>query len=469
MTSIRRYLTVALTAGIALLLAGTGWLVLEATRRALAQQFDEALATKAQALIAAAEEDDGELEIDFDVERLAGFHPGDGRDVFEIRRADGSIALRSPSLGQSRLPSPPAPAGPEPLRYAVTLSDGSPGRAVAQRFDAADDDSGRYRDALLIVATRSAELDRTIDLLAWVLAGAGLMAIALTVPIVRVVLRRGLAPVERLAARTAEIGAASLDRRLQVAELPVELQPIANELNGLVARLQQSFERERRFSSDVAHELRTPLAELHTMAEMGCQWADQATPEAFGEVLAITREMEAMIVKLRQLASTENGAQPMDPRPVDLAASIYAAWEPLRERAGGRGIHLETAVAPATIVTDPLLWRSILANLLDNAVTYSPEGSAIRVAADADHIAIRNPAGDLGPEDLDCLFDRFWRKDAARTGYGHSGLGLSLVRGFCELLGWRIRASLAPSPGHEREPEIDLEIRIDFDRRLSDS
>ena len=156
---------------------------------------------------------------------------------------------------------------------------------------------------------------------------------------------------------------------------------------------------------------------------------------------------------------------------MDLAASIYAAWEPLREQASGRGIHLETAVAPATIVTDPLLWRSILTNLLDNAVTYSPEGSAIRLQAAADHIAIRNPAGELGPEDLDCLFDRFWRKDAARAGYGHSGLGLSLVRGFCELLGWSIHASLAPSAGHEPGSEIepDLEIRIDFDPRLSDA
>jgi signal transduction histidine kinase len=471
MTSIRRYLTVALTAGIALLLAGTGWLVLAATRRALTQQFDEGLATKAQALIAAAEEDDGELEIDFDVERLAGFHPADGRDVFEIRQAGGAIALRSPALGQGRLPALPEPAGPEPSFHAITLPDGSPGRAVVQRFDAADDDSGRYRDAQLIVATRSGELERTLDLLAWVLAAAGLLAIALTVPIVRAVLRRGLAPLERLAARTSEIGAASLDRRLQVTELPVELQPIAAELNGLVARLQQSFERERRFSGDVAHELRTPLAELHTMAEMGSQWADQATPEAFGEVLAITREMEAMIVKLRQLASTEKGTQPMDPRPVDLAASIHAAWEPLREQASGRGIHLETTVAPVTIVTDPLLWRSILTNLLDNAVTYSPAGSAIRLEAAADHLAIRNPAGDLAPEDLPCLFDRFWRKDTARTGYGHSGLGLSLVRGFCELQGWRIRASLAPPPGSDtdRMSEPELEIRIDFDRRISDA
>ena len=483
MTSIRRYLTVALTTGVALLLGATGWLVMEAARRALTQQFDHALATKAQALIAAAEEDDGELEIDFDVERLAGFHPEDASDLFEIRSAGGVVALQSPSLGTARRPMLAAPAdasslGGAPVFYQLTLPDGSPGRAVAQRFDPDDDDDGRYRGALLIVASRSGGLAGTLDLLAWVLAGAGLIAIGLTVPLVRVVLRRGLAPVARLADRTAEIGAATLDRRLQADALPIELQPIATELNRLVARLQRSFERERRFSSDVAHELRTPLAELHTLAEMGCQWADQATPEAFGQALAITREMEAILVKLRRLARAESGTRPVDLQPVALADSVHAAWEPLRAQADARDIRLVPALAPATLVTDPLLWRSILTNLLENAVSYSPPGSAIHIEADASHMAIRNPAGDLTSDDLPSLFDRFWRKDAARTGYGHSGLGLSLVRGFCDLLGWRITASLAPTPGAAAaltptpgaSSGLDsgtapmLELRIDFAR-----
>jgi signal transduction histidine kinase len=463
MTSIRRYLTVALTAGMALLLGGAGWLVFEATRRALTQQFDEALATKAQTLIAATEEDDGGLELDFDIDRLAGFHPEDARDVFEIRGADGAIALRSPWLGQP-LPGPPELAGAAPSFYDLALPDGGPARAVAQRFDPHDDDDGRHRNALLIVASRSDDLDRTLDLLAWVLAAAGLLAIGLTVPMVRVALGRGLAPVERLADRTAEIGAANLDQRLPERELPVELRPIAAALNDLVARLQQSFERERRFSSDVAHELRTPLAELHTLAEMGCQWPDQATPEAFGEVLAITRELEAIIVKLRQLASFEGGTRPVDVQPVALAGAINAAWESLREQASARDIRVSFALAPVEIVTDPLLWRSILTNLLENAVAYSPPGSAIRVEADASHFAIRNPAGALTADDLPCLFDRFWRKDAARTGYGHSGLGLALVRGFCELLGWKISASLLPPPARDIEPAPELEIRIDFSR-----
>lgn len=464
MTSIRRYLTFALTGSIALLLGATGWLVLEATRRALTHQFDQALATKAQALIAATEEDDGELEIDFDVERMAGFHPDDARDLFEIRRADGAIALAGPALaGGPSLPGPgePVHAGAA-VFYRLTLPDGRPGRAVATRFDPEDDEHGRHRNALLIVASHSGELDGALALLGWVLAGAGLLALLLTVPIVRVALRRGLAPVERLATRTAGIGAANLDQRLPVDALPVELRPIAAELNGLMARLEQSFERERRFSSDVAHELRTPLAELHTLAEMGAQWPDQATPEAFGEALAITREMEAMIVKLRQLASSERGALPVALEPVTLVDSVHAAWEPLRAPARARGIRLDATLAPATIATDPLLWRSILGNLLDNAVAYSPDDSVIQVEAGAGHVAVRNPAGALAPEDVPCLFDRFWRKDAARTGYGHSGLGLSLVRGFCELLGWRVTAALLPAPAADAARE--LEIRIDFTR-----
>jgi signal transduction histidine kinase len=452
MTSIRRYLTVALTIAIGLLLAGTAWLVREATRRALTHQFDQALVTKAQTIMVSTEVDDGELEIELELDRMAGFGAGDARDLYEIRGADGASVLRSPGLREPLLPGLVAPEDREPVFVDARLADGAAVRAVAQRFDP-EDKRGRYRDSLVIVASRSGELGATLDLLAWVLAGAGLLALGLTVPIVRAVLGRGLAPVAELATRTAAIGAANLDQRLEVADLPVELRPIATELNGLVARLEQSFERERRFSSDVAHELRTPLAELHTVAELGKEWPDQATPEAFAEVLAITQEMEAMIARLRQLAPIDRGTHAVDWQRVELADSIEDAWERLDAQAGERGLRLERAIEPGAIVADPVLWRSILANLLGNAVAYSPPGSVIRVQADPRRVAIRNPAGALATADVPRLFERFWRKDASRTGYGHAGLGLPLVRGFCELQGWQIHAAIVAG---------ELEMRIEL-------
>jgi signal transduction histidine kinase len=452
MTSIRRYLTVALTLAIGLLLAGTGWLVLEATRRALTHQLDAALTTTAQAIMVSTEVDDGELEVELEFDRMTGFSGDEAPNLFEIRRADGAVALRSPGLREPLLPDLVLPAGREPVLVDATLADGTAVRAIAQRFDP-EDKRGRHRDSLLIVASRSGELGQTLDLLAWVLAGAGLIALGLTVPIVRAVLGRGLAPVAELATRTAAIGAANLDQRLHVEDLPVELRPIATELNGLVARLEQSFERERRFSSNVAHELRTPLAELHTVAELGKEWPDQATPEAFAEMLAITQEMEAMIARLRQMARLEGGAHAVDWQQVALAPSIDEAWERLRAQASERDVGLERAIAPDAIVTDPALWRSILANLLGNAVAYSPPGSVIRVRADQRVVSIRNPAGELTEEDLPRLFERFWRKDESRTGYGHAGLGLALVRGFCELMGWRIHATITAG---------ELELRIEL-------
>lgn len=456
MTSIRRYLTIALTAGVGVLLGITGWLVLASARRALTYQFDAALATKAQAIIAAAEADDGTIELELDIHRLTGFRPDHGRDAFEIRLADGTIVEQSPALAGARLPAAPASAVREPVFHELVLADGSAARAVLQRFDPDDDERGAFRDALLIVASPSGGLARTLDVLAWILLGAGLIALCSTVPLVRAVLRRGLAPVAKLATRTAEIGAATLDQRLDVDGLPVELRPIATELNRLVARLQQSFERERRFSSDVAHELRTPLAELHTVAELACQWPEHATPEAFADVLAITRDMDAMIAKLRQLAymDSDSGMHGVDRQAVDLRPSIEAAWARLREQADARGVRLEPEIADQVIQADPVLWRSILGNLLGNAVAYSPPGSAVRVEADRGRVAIRNPAGELAAEDLPQLFDRFWRKDAARSGYGHAGLGLALVRGFCALHGWQVRAILTPAA----ELEICIEL-----------
>lgn len=455
MTSIRRYLTIALTLAIGFLLAGTGWLVLATTRRALTQQFDAALITRAQTIIVTTEVDDGELEVELEFDRMAGFGGDQARDpfdIFEIRGADGAVVLRSPGLREPLLPDLIPPGDREPVFADATLADGTAVRAIAQRFDP-EDKRGRHRDSLLIVASPSGALGQTLDLLAWVLAGAGLIALGLTVPIVRAVLGRGLLPVAELATRTAAIGAANLDQRLHVEDLPVELRPIATELNGLVGRLEQSFERERRFSSNVAHELRTPLAELHTVAELGKEWLDQATPEAFAEVLAITQEMEAMIARLRQMARLESGTHAVDWQRVELAPSIEDAWERLRAQAIERELGFERVIAPGAIVADPVLWRSILANLLGNAVAYSPPGSVIQVQADQRQVSIRNPAGELTEDDLPRLFERFWRKDESRTGYGHAGLGLALVRGFCELLGWQIHATISAG---------ELELRIEL-------
>jgi signal transduction histidine kinase len=118
-------------------------------------------------------------------------------------------------------------------------------------------------------------------------------------------------------------------------------------------------------------------------------------------------------------------------------------------RAAGRDIHVSWCVPPhATISADPVLLRSVLSNLLQNAVDHSPTGGEVRVETKTTGsgfaVHVRNHAPDLSAEDVSRLFDRFWRRDPARSSGDHAGLGLSLARAFARAMGGELTATREP-------------------------
>lgn len=228
--------------------------------------------------------------------------------------------------------------------------------------------------------------------------------------------------------------------------------PVAESLNDWLGRLEASFERERRFSSHAAHELRTPLAELKSIAELGATWPEEATTGRCAEMVTVANELEALLDKLSLLARADAGRQPVQREAVDLAATIATAVSRLEGKAEQRGIRFDTRVEGGEFVTDPVLWGTILQNLLGNAVSHAPEGSTVKVDASSRRLAVTNPAPELEPADLEHLFERFWRKDESHNGDDHSGLGMSIVRACTTLLGGECRASLS------REGELTVEV-----------
>ncbi|MDB6166737.1 MAG: hypothetical protein JWQ83_1877, partial [Lacunisphaera sp.] len=208
---------------------------------------------------------------------------------------------------------------------------------------------------------------------------------------------------------------------------------------------EQSFERERRFSGDLAHELRTPIAELRSLAECALKWPESRDEATDSEFLAIARHMESLTASMLALTRGEPG-QPARPlEPVDATALVHEAWKPFASRAQQRLLHVEFALAPGLVPADPVLLRSVLNNLFDNAVDYTPEGGTIRIAFAGTEpdvaFSVGNPAGNLEAADTPKLFDPFWRKEAARSGGRHVGLGLSLSRTFAAAMGWTLSAS----------------------------
>jgi two-component system sensor histidine kinase QseC len=174
----------------------------------------------------------------------------------------------------------------------------------------------------LVVASDRAHLDEGLwRFPGWLLAGGGLLA-GLTLWLVPGVLWHGLRPLERLGEQAGRIDSSALGEgaRFPVDGLPVELQSIARRLNDLLGRLGESLARERRFSANLAHELRTPLAELRSLAECAIKWPDARDSAMDHEVLAIARHMETLATHLLTLARGEQGRFEPALEEVDLAA-----------------------------------------------------------------------------------------------------------------------------------------------------
>jgi signal transduction histidine kinase len=448
MISIRWRLTILLCVAIGALFIATGVGVFVSMKELLREQFDETLTAKARALITASEIDGGDFEIDLTVQDFAGFGK-EGDDYFEIRRMNGKLFMSSPSLISDHkdtgdFANVRKPEDDESRIRKGKFANGRPAHFYVQRIYPKDDKKKRFQDLYLIVASPTGNINLQLTLLATVLAVAGTAALLLMVPIIRLGLGRGLKPLNKLAADAGRIHPEKLHQRLDAQKLPAELVPVAERLNEWIGRLEASFDRERRFSSHAAHELRTPLAELKSMAELGATWPEEATTERFAEMVTVTDELEALLEKLSLLARADAGRQPVQRGPIDLVATVSTAISRIEPKAEQRHLRLDSRVSEGPFTSDPVLWGTILQNLLGNAVAHAPEGSEVVIEAAPGRLAVSNPAPGLNEEDLDRLFERFWRKDDSRSGYGHSGLGLSIVKACVALLGGECRATLSP-------------------------
>ena len=201
---------------------------------------------------------------------------------------------------------------------------------------------------------------------------------------------------------------------------------------------------------NVAHELRTPIAELHTLAEVAVRW--QHDPETLGtffnDACQIASQMEVLVTTLLALARCQAGQLTVGSEHVVLAELVEDAWRNFSERAQERSLRVSLQIpGSAAVVTDRVLLSAIVANLLSNAVEYAPIGARVTCGAQADggwtSLSVVNDNDTLTAADLPHLFEAFWRKDKARTSSAHCGLGLTLAAAYASALGGRINAAIS--------------------------
>jgi two-component system sensor histidine kinase QseC len=451
-------LLAAVLGTLAVVLAPFALVVHGALERALRRQLDLRLVENAAAVAGMAE--DESPAPDFEYESLPEFERAVRPGYFEAWLDDGRVLARSPTLGARDLPRLGATAWTTlaaPVFANLALPDGRPGRAIELRQPLRVEDPSPAHPAskrlVTVVVAQGTEDERetlaTMSRWLWALA-TGAFAVAAAGAFVTV--GRGLRPVRALAAGIGRLDAGELDRPLPTADLPVEIEPVVRKLNELLARLHASFARERRFTADVSHELRTPLAALRTTLEVAAA-RDRAAPDyraALHEATALVTQTQALVENLLMLARLDARQVEVRKSSLRLRSFVDDCWRAVAARAASRELTFTNELgADAEIVTDPDKLRIVVANLLSNAADYTAPGGAVAVRAGAGEVLFE--VVDSGPpiaaDALPRIFDRFARADASRSGGVHCGVGLSLVRGVCDVLDLRASAKNAADGG----------------------
>jgi len=430
-------LILSLSAGIVIALALWLFVFHLLVRNELYGSFDDALVAQMRSLAAYVVQNPGAEGI---AELMPEFRTTQHENYFQVWDAAGNVLARA-EPGGGDLPRQMAVLA-RPTFYDTTMPDGHKGRMAIQNFRVPEGDPRQIVTVAMAGEISSLEeLEQRLHLFIFVSSAATVLA-AVWIAVISV--RRSLAPVDRLSRSVSAIDLDNPEAQLDISGLPSELKPVARKIQVMTQQLIQAVARERRFARNVAHELRTPLAEARMLAEVGAMAGDRDQARStLEEIGRTTQELEQIVESLLSLSRYESGIQRPEPEPVDLIAEIRREAGVLEGASRSRDLVIGFDLPnEAWVHTDAALLKRLLANLLGNAVAHAPAGSSIRVSAGEEgSFQVENAAPQLKPEDLPHLGERFFRIHSG-NGSSHAGLGLSLARAIARILGLRLDLSL---------------------------
>jgi heavy metal sensor kinase len=255
-----------------------------------------------------------------------------------------------------------------------------------------------------------------------------------------------LAPIGAMADKAREITAESLAQRLPVENAEDEFGRLATVFNDTLSRLQNAFERLRRFTADASHELRTPLTAMRSVGEVALRNTRDASAyrDVIGSMLEEVDRLTRLVESLLTLTRADSGKIHLAPEALDLGVLAGSVIDQLRVLADEKQQEL-TLQAPVAVhaMGDPALVRHALTNVIHNAIKYTPNGGAIsvelKVSLGQAVIEVRDTGPGIPGPHRDRIFDRFYRVDAGRSREeGGVGLGLAIARWAIEANGGRI-------------------------------
>ena len=436
----RARITLAAAVAVAVTVVAAAAVTFLLLRRSLADSVDDTLRSRAAGLS----------------QLLAGRDPDSSADLGDVTAAGGLAQILSragtvvapvtPTLtvppgadvvAQGHLPFLFATVGPDDSRVRV-LTIGLPNGTALEVGTPLDE----YHHSLRLLA---------VDLILVSTAGVVLAGIGGWL-----VARTALVPLDRLAKAIGTVAETTdLSRRVDVRG-GAELELLASDFNKLLGALEQSQIKQRQLVADASHELRTPLTSLRTNIEV-LQRSDELEPaereSLRADVLAQMEELTGLVGNVVELA---RGDSPDAGREeVELADLVAGAVARAEIHARPSGVQFLTDLDPSQVWAVPGRLERAVANLLDNAVKWSPPGGVVEVTSHDGAVIVRDHGPGIPPEDLTRIFDRFYRASAARGRPG-SGLGLAIVREVVQAEGGSVRASNHPEGGAILEVRLPL-------------
>jgi signal transduction histidine kinase len=340
-----------------------------------------------------------------------------------------SQVLPAPLIGSSSSQAAPAQLQPNVSGVKVSIIDSHQRNADLQ--------------VLAIVSVLALALMAAVSMgLGWLIAG------------------RVLRPLRTITTAARDISATNLHQRLALEGPDDEFKELGDTFDGLLGRLEQSFQSQRQFVANASHELRTPLARLKTLAQVALADPDASVESlraAHERVLVSEQQLEGLIGALLNLASSERNLDHREP--VDLMAVTEEGIAACRQAIEHRDLRLNATLDDARLEGNPQLIEQLVANLLDNAVEHNVAGGGVHVSTTTREgqaiLSVANDGPVIPAEELDRLQQPFQRLGADRTSHGDGhGLGLSIVYAIATAH----KASLAVNP----QPAGGLHAEVRF-------
>jgi len=370
-------------------------------------------------------------------EELKGRHAG-APAAYWIRLLDSQGRTYAETPGMDR--SLPPEIFPPPQKSESAVRSLKDYRTGAKLFSlvALSEESGGQAYTIQVAQDRSSDerVERNFALLFIIVLSGSVLASAF---IAVIVTKRGLRPLQEMTRSFARIGPTHLNERVAPAGWPRELQPLATAFDDMLKRLDDSFTRLSQFSADLAHELRTPIANMMGEAQVALTRERTAAEyrETIESTIAECERLSRIVDNLLFVARVDAAREPIARKRFDARAAVEKIAAFYQTIADDHHVTISCS-GNGEVYADPDLFERALANLLDNALRFTPENGSIQITL-SDHeadfeVAVSDSGCGIAPEHLPRVFDRFYRAESSRSSDG-AGLGLALVKSIVDLHG----------------------------------